>query len=382
MYDPHLAPYIEAFIAAHTTRLPHVNRSHQHDPIPVPVHAAQPVRASARQDRATELRRRHNLQQREQEHELREPLLHGDRRDCRLDGAESEFDASRVDRAHPFEPAQKDSIDRKRLVDLDRPTSPQDAEIREIIFHHHTTQPPTPRPFSSPPSFRPASVGSAQPRSSSPSLTPGSMSGWITRTSTPLATVPPASPSLDPTVLSPANHRDRVSRQALTPFPVTPTASLGTQTYPESTAFSFLSLSQVSSPEAPHAMLHSLTFGSAALIDEVETETGDWADISRAPSRSVGRDEDEVRSLPDTTATGHEEVVYSSTAQNHPVQPSPSAVQPFSSLRIDALGVFAHESSVGEVEHSQPRAGGGLRRGPMSVISLSESEGWEGESDW
>jgi hypothetical protein len=139
-----------------------------------------------------------------------------------------------------------------------------------------------------------------------------------------------------------------------------------------SATFSFLSLSQVSSPEAPSAMLDSMTFSH----------------IGTGLDRSEGDKREDIMSLPDTTGyqsnEGEEYSNFSSprnNSSNRDIDVNWSPSIPSTSLRgsrqtgsiTGGLGLSAVED-VGMSYIVSPRR-------QESVLSLSESEGGGG-SDW
>lgn len=258
----------------------------------------------------------------------------------------------------------------QKFQEYSRPMTPQENEIRQVFFD----LPPGPRPLTDPTSTSIPSI------SSSPS-------------------------PLDPnnSVRSPARspHHGVVSLglpgQSLMALNSLPLPAQSVQ--PESTTFSFLSLSQASSPEAPNAMLASMTFSDAA---------DQWADVPRALAfhtdapgfmspRSTRADEYDVMSLPETSSmSGYEDAeAYSPTSVMSPMRPGQLLPQgppqpPGYGKETDAMDVKATEresreegeaSPSRDAAHGHPtmqRAG----RRAQSVVSLSESEGWGGESDW
>lgn len=208
---------------------------------------------------------------------------------------------------------------------------------------------------------------------------------------------------------------------------------------PESTTFSFLSLSQASSPEVPTSLLGSWTLGQAvtstspsasASASEFVPPLSDFASRLHSPptaGRGLGHGhghgydheynhgprssaEDEVVSLPETSTSGYEDAEYYSpetrSRAGSPVR-SPTRVVPafprewpvFNTERYtDAeyeggageLGMVwadtrrgnGHGNSIGNAIADDSGSGGGaaaLRRGPLSVVSLSESEGWRSD---
>ena len=281
------------------------------------------------------------------------------------------------------------------LIDIDRPLSPQDAEVRETIFN----LPPTP--------LRSSSV------STSAATTPMA-------DVTPKATFPPRMPG--PDHLSP-QLEDQIPPNM--------------NSVPVSTTFSFLSLSQASSPETTNAMLASMSFseageqwgemsdfaplppsrsGHASQLAEAdgtrqrEVSAESWASINipslaadaLAPvssqsdhddqageSRQDGQEEDVV-SLPETSTSGYIDAESYTPGMLSPIRvhtafSSPRAGIPVSNDLLTERNLHAVQAipavsldSQGVVVGKSARRG----RGQMSVVSLSESEGWGGESDW
>lgn len=181
-----------------------------------------------------------------------------------------------------------------------------------------------------------------------------------------------------------------------------------------STAFSILSLSQISSPESPTAALVSMQQQpkspyrrsplaeptglemSGILLPNTEDHIGPGArdDDERDDIISLADTDAGVHSLP-SRATSPPTLPASPVRGFTPVSPMRSgAASPFSevaasrlsdSLAISELGLsWAPATTAPAVSSaaSQRAASGDLRRAPMSVVSLSESEGWSAGSEW
>ena len=119
-----------------------------------------------------------------------------------------------------------------------------------------------------------------------------------------------------------------------------------------------------SSPSIPASPDARLAFSTISF----DTATDHWADVRVPPS---SRPEDDVLSLADTNTSGYEDA---------------ETYSPVSGARTPAR---LHLSATGSEMPvlSPPFIGLGLenvetRRGPLSVVSLSESEGWAADSDW
>jgi len=226
-------------------------------------------------------------------------------------------------------PSRRKSSTVQPIIDLDAvdpPISAQDEEIRSVIFNYAPT----------PTSRRSGASSPAHPISANPLL--------------PLSGIKPdihASPSAVPITL-------------ITPGQL--------QNLDESTTFSFLSLSQASSP-TPHAVLGGMS-------------SDRWAGFDR------GSSEDDVVSLPDTITGGYEDAeTYSpasramSPARVH--SPLPSTRSPGLLAQDENAAAVVEEIVMSIVPHLVLRP-----RGPMSVVSLSESEGeevgegWGSEGEW
>lgn len=328
IYDQHLSHYIGAFIANH---LP--NTSDPKLAAPVLAHSNEPVegRPSAWSKGVDRLRRRGGL--RKKEDEDGEPLI---RLDERLEtGGLEELNRPRAQSSPAYHQLAFDLRDKAQ----DHPT---DHEILETygqsLYDHDNSE-------------------------SSHTLIPNqSHDDEIKSTIFKLASMPKTSDMMSPTT----TLNEEVSESSRLFPPAQEAGPSGT--------FSFLSLSQVSSPEAPAAMLESMTFAHFGSITGTGGEVyadGDWEE-----SRNR---RDEVISMPDTG--------YTSDAFSNVSSPR-SGIR--SSLDEDYRQsgniVASHESGEG-------REGGlglavedlGLTFIPLrrqeSVMSLSESEGGSG-SDW
>lgn len=315
VYDPHVAPFIEALLAAHAPQ--------RAAPIPTSAPVAVPTnsytaRSSARRDRGVELRRRRLSS----DHELREPLVE---RSERRDSGNAARGGRVEDRSVP-------------LIDLsDRVTSSHDAEVREVIFKIPT---PVPSNSSTPgPSLERPPPGRSPRQHDSRVLSPRQGDTGIA-----------SSPRRDHGLLSPRHNHGNLPAYG-----------------PESTTFSFLSLSQASSPELNHVELERLSFSG---MSSHPVDTSDqWAEVQRPHPSERHTLEEDVVSLPETSTSGYEDAESYS-----PVNGTQSPVTIHSQLNR-ALGSpdALTERVVGQR----------TRRGPMSVVSVSESEGWDdGDSDW
>lgn len=375
VYDPHVAPYIEAFLAAHTTP------SRRHTPIPVPLHSTSTsARSSSRRDRTSELRQRRYSTD---EQELREPLLRSERYtedamtgDGKVERSFELQEAERVEypvippstsKSSPFVqsapprhtpspvptqppisalPVRKVSVNEERYREYARPSTPQENEIRQVFFDL------PPLPTTSIPAFTPSQSGPSRSSTPRSAITRSPEHGLLS-----LGLPGQSLGALNAHSINTGNNAQLVP--------------------PESTTFSFLSLSQASSPEAPHAMLASMTFSDAA---------DQWADVRRESSADragrEGRGEEyDVMSLPETTMSGmsgyEDAEVYSPGSVRSPISIHTQLETSMLGQREEVPGGMRNLSGL------QDGAGlGGIRRGPMSVVSLSESEGWGGESDW
>lgn len=286
VYDPHLAPLVDAFLATHTHDSRRLN-----DPVSVRTTSRDGNPGHSHHSTGI-LRRRGNRHQHQQadDGEEREGLLLADLEDRRESIPQAVNQTPRLVDPLPVPTHKRPSAIRSSS---DRPQS-QDAEIRSVIFNHPAS-PPAP---------------------SAPSSAIGMMgTGGI---------------MLMPEIQPPAH---RTSPHA----------------YGPSTTFSFLSLSQASSPEVPTTMLDSMT------------------------SVLQGEATDDMVSLPDTTS-GYE------------------STEPFSMVSSPRYGERSLHSQQGPTEVDSGlglSSVGGVRdvgmsylspgRNSRSVISLSESEG---ASDW
>ncbi|RSH92092.1 hypothetical protein EHS25_008504 [Saitozyma podzolica] len=201
---------------------------------------------------------------------------------------------------------------------------------------------------------------------------------------------------------------------------------------PESTTFSFLSLSQASSPEVPTSLLGSWTLGQAAnstspsasaSASESAPPLSDFASRLHSPP-TAGRGghgygheynhglrssaEDEVVSLPETSTSGYEDAEYYSpetrsragSPARSPTRVVPAFPREWPSFNNKRYPNAEYEGGAGElgmvwadtrrgngtgignaIGNDSGNGGGGaaLRRGPLSVVSLSESEGWRSD---
>ena len=275
------------------------------------------------------------------------------------------------------------------LINLDRPSSSQDAEIREVVFN----LPPTPLR-----SVSPSSPADTTPR--------------------------PGSTSHLPDHLSVHEQNDERANEGGNRLP--------------STTFSFLSLSQASSPEVSNAALAQMSL-SVASATEPWGEMSDFAPLSPAPAprnremsatsadvwarievptltannlvrlaQGDGRGHDHTRdtrdedvlSLAETSTSGYIDAEsYTpgmlSPMRIHTAWSSPAGLPVSNDLLTErnlravdnippvSLGPIARaRPGKGQIERREPTNEVKKPRGTMSVVSLSESEGWGGDSDW
>lgn len=170
--------------------------------------------------------------------------------------------------------------------------------------------------------------------------------------------------NLPPTV-APDTHanEDSVQRPELQPGHLLPQPDLQTSPSPgrlqgPSTTFSFLSLSQVSSPEAPSTMLDSMTFSNLdSGMDEIMSMS--------MTSGGGGYESTDFSNVSSPQSRGHQAL---SSPPTGDAQAGAGGASTSGGLGL---------STVGDVGMSYIAP---VRR-PRSVISLSESDG-EGASDW
>lgn len=310
VYDPHLAPLLEAYLA----QLVHHHRD-TYEPVAVPVASA--GRSTARADHhPTTLRRRSRPSvSSQEEYELRQPLLN----DYAVRVPREQDSWDRVPAREPR--VRKDS---HALVD----TSAVDQEVRRVIFDYHT-----PRPLSP-----------AKPPPIPASLTPPPMA------------------SLAGLQMAPDIHAPPDQTPVTLQLPGQPEGHV-----PASTTFSFLSLSQASSPEVPFIGLPSL---SQTLVP---------ADLHSA------REED-VISLPETMSSYVDAESYSPSI-SRAASPSrlPREVMRGGEVGPEAVGMSYVGANVPSPHRLSSSTRRPISRGPRSVVSLSDGEesGWRSEtSEW
>ena len=190
-------------------------------------------------------------------------------------------------------------------------------------------------------------------------------------------------PDLHPLVDLESPESSRSPRRVLFQAPITPASSTfmqpGHANQPtenditptgspvmDNSVFSLISSSPAASP----------SISQRILSDDAADQ---WANVPRLEAQSL----EDVLSLPDTTTTsGYEDAeAYSPMSGSGPqrihiVSPgSPPRTEDSSLPRLSASIAFSEISAPREVAHT---------RGPMSVVSLSESEseGWTADSDW
>ncbi|WVF69943.1 hypothetical protein IAT40_004728 [Kwoniella sp. CBS 6097] len=465
IYDPHLSHHVEAFLATHQHILngPHLNENDHHpsnppgstqqQPAPVPpskgsstAYQDQRTRTTLRHrgrpsvsdpltqknSRSSEYGYEYELEESQQSRQSREGLIDREAEagvgiagyedkdgDMRRGASVYELDESRLSLlgAHKstslIDPIRRSGGGGHNLIDmegsgmmgLDRPDSPQDAEVREVIFKLSHT-PDIQSRSSTPASFR--SDKQAQSNNVNPFLSPEDpSSSSSSRQAHPLSRSYQARPSpraeLSGIAESPSDaHESRA--ELMPPAP--------------STTFSFLSLSQQSSPEQLHPHLDSLSFSSAFPIPsplEVEPDHNDRLnELEQTPTLPddndndiANDDEDDIISLPETSTTSYEDAE-SYTPISRALSPAVSADhhyhhhhQPASAIPVqEPISEYLGLNHIPLAQHgsgftpgnggpvSLPRAGVATgSRGPMSVISVSGSEAEveaeeEGDGEW
>lgn len=241
-----------------------------------------------------------------------------------------------------------------------RPDSAQDAEVRSVIFNVPST-------------FSP----------SAPSLSPPSWSNIHApvRLSSPTSVVGVSSPNEERGSFGSPSHFSPVNGSGFVPAP--------------STTFSFLSLSQQSSPRYIPQAFNEFTFDRDDRMSE-RAATG-YAGSPRMIREGGGAREDDVISLAETSTTGFEDAeAYSPMPLSRTLSGSSGSLgsqagNPFNmpsiaagdDAFIDTLGLTyvmpplsSHVHANKPSSHPYPQ-----RRGPMSVVSVSGSEADEGRTD-
>ncbi|KGB75217.1 hypothetical protein CNBG_1055 [Cryptococcus deuterogattii R265] len=241
-----------------------------------------------------------------------------------------------------------------------RPDSAQDAEVRSVIFNVPST-------------FSP----------SAPSLSPPSWSNSHApvRLSSPTSVVGVSSPNEERGSFGSPSHFSPVNGSGFVPAP--------------STTFSFLSLSQQSSPRYIPQAFNEFTFDRDDRMSE-RAATG-YAQSPRMIREGGGAREDDVISLAETSTTGFEDAeAYSPMPLSRTLSGSSGSLgsqagNPFNmpsiaagdDAFIDTLGLTyvmpplsSHVHANKPSSHPYPQ-----RRGPMSVVSVSGSEADEGRTD-
>ncbi|WVQ97978.1 hypothetical protein IAU59_005098 [Kwoniella sp. CBS 9459] len=426
IYDPHLSHHVEAFLATHQHVL---NRPHAAENEPYPSHEnaySPPIppskgstTATAYKDHRTTLRRRGrpsvsdlNPKGRLAEYELEERhyshpkesqgrsygyTQDDDRSGLGYEGQGAstyELDESRLSLLGDDRHQRKYSVTStgsvaaggvQALIDIegpgmkyDRPESAQDAEVREVIFR-----------------LAPTPTGLSQSRSSTPASS-------IADTRLQSDENPFLSPEDPSSISSPAHplslsHKGVPSpRTAIAGFPdlaPSPNNMDRTELLPPapSTTFSFLSLSQQSSPEQIHPHLDSLSFSSAFAVSSPSDQGGarqvEYEGSPTIPDdnqyENDNHDDADIISLPETSTTSYEDAE-SYTPISRALSPEPSATaaswtDPVHN-RLPPSGDYSTLSELGLNYIPLVTIGS---RGPMSVISVSGSEA-EGdvEGEW
>ncbi|WWC59338.1 uncharacterized protein I303_101890 [Kwoniella dejecticola CBS 10117] len=346
VYDPHISHHIEALIAHHQH---HHSQSQSHAPIPASGPRGDNDHDDVSIGRASTLYRDHTSLRRrnvnrsnsgsgshEYEYELQGRLSASSRHvlqdETEYGGASKyELDESRISLLSHRDHDRQTTFKSNRLIDLDenvRPESPQDREIQEVIFNLA----PTPLQGRS---------GSSTPSTLNPFVSPHD------------------------------------SRQVTEPRSLAPADRLDPRT--SSTSFSFLSLSQASSPDQIYPHLHSGAEQVDALVadpgeegDEQETGTPTIADDNERAGDGNG-DGDDVISISDNGMTEYQDA---------------EAYTPISRA-LSRNSIFDSVPSP-RVNNADPLGEMGLSyvpvvpttRGPMSVISMDGSESeWDVVSD-
>ncbi|OCF58891.1 hypothetical protein L486_03383 [Kwoniella mangroviensis CBS 10435] len=348
VYDPHLSHHIEALISQHQ----HQQEQRQAIPISVPVDAEEAKLGSTRTrglststsyaDHHTSLRRRNITNHREvhgdgdeSTYELKERTYSQPEQKGDIYGGASRFESDESQSSLLGESSNPKTRAGK-LIDLaddgfvehehGGSDSPQEREIREVIFSL------TPTPL----------------RSNSRTSTPLQRSGHVT----PESVNPFLSPEDAHVLLDRPKDDDHLDPRT------------------SSTSFSFLSLSQASSPDPlPHPNLinHQQQHPSNryAHVEEVEEDYG-------TPTIGDDEDEQEVLSLSDIISVSNTE--YEDAESYTPV--SRSLSRNSNPAQADPSYGIVNEMGLSYIPLSVPST-----RGPMSVISVDDSAS-VGESDW
>ncbi|WVQ76101.1 hypothetical protein IAR50_005741 [Cryptococcus sp. DSM 104548] len=336
VYDPHLAPLIEAAIEQARQRSQHHHfpwetpqpRGHaraqqQAEPASVPVSAS----TTAISPSHTTLRRR-SVQKNPEDFEMDSKPLLGDTKTS-WEGAK--HDVFLDPPAYDSTPRSGGGMSEKNLPD--RPESAQDAEIRSLLFQ----APPTPATF--------------ETSGEAPFM----------------AICPPRASALNP------------------PHPTSPTSP--SETAP-STTFSFLSLSpsQLPSPQTPARAINNLSLVSLASADSTPREGQEFDEREERGQETMRGREDDIISL--------------STFASTPTSPtSPPSTLPPSFTPTDLGLTFLHPhpqlQGQGHPQNETPVSfsasvstlGSPKNRRPMSVVSMSEGgseagEASRGDSEW
>ncbi|WVQ69171.1 uncharacterized protein L199_007387 [Kwoniella botswanensis] len=356
VYDPHLSHHIEALISQHQ----HQQQQRQAIPISIPVDSEEVNLVSTRTrglststsytDHHTSLRRRNINNHREVHgdgdgltYELKERTYpqpkekedgYGGASTFELDESQSNL----LGESSNPRPRAGKLVDLVDDGDLDhgheRSESPQEREIKEVIFSL------TPTPL----------------RSNSRTSTPLQRSGHVT----PEPVNPFLSPEDTHVSLYQPNDDDHLDPRT------------------SSTSFSFLSLSQASSPESlPHTSLiphhqqqqPQLTRDAyvAELEDEIDHGTPTLADGSN-------EEEEEMLTLSDIDVVSVSNTEYEDAESYTPV--SRSLSRNSNPAQVDPSYGVVNEMGLSYIPLSVPST-----RGPMSVISVDDSAS-VGESDW
>ncbi|ORX38873.1 hypothetical protein BD324DRAFT_617647 [Kockovaella imperatae] len=326
VYDPHLAPFIEAFLATHQTS--------QRQAVPVPAQsrtaAATTASSSARKDRGSELRRRRTRSN--ESHEL-DPLL------------VPSYPSRSEDPSHlplEYELREQRSNDPLRIKESESWGRPSSYELQESGKLDSAEQQPSAIDENV---YRRTRAVSKR-KLSDPEVP------CLIQLESPTREVVFSAPVLESQTQDIAND----------PFESQPPSP------------SHHNAASPCNPRGATDPSHATTRNDLShSITSLDSTTAQWANVrSASPSRPLDED---VISLPETSTSGYEDAeTYS------PLSGSPRPAR----LRLSTISdeptpqqQMPIPFDVGLVSVSTEH-----RRGPMSVVSLSESEGWGGESDW
>ncbi|WWC86967.1 uncharacterized protein L201_001848 [Kwoniella dendrophila CBS 6074] len=357
VYDPHLSHHIEALIAQHNQHHP-TDTSNRPIPVSVESERSSPVEATSTsfKDHYTSLRRRNVHRESLDRHfnnntgyELNERTKHEIGHTERNEGyggkSKYKLDESRLSLLGHSSNTQSSD----RLIELEsdeniirRSESPQEREVKEVIFRFT-------------PSSTPLRSGSSTPNST---LNPSH-----------LTFNPFTSPEDDVTAERIPLLSSSVN-QHMTDLSVSKRSKDNSNLDPRtsSTSFSFLSLSQASSPEQIHPHLDSLHINNARSIlgdDDVDEGTPTLPDDEEIQSISGTNHSTDYEDAESYTPVSRSLSRTSDNNTSHPLE----SVHLETNHLIDDLGL----SYVPIVP---------ITRGPLSVISVDGSELEMSEGEW